>query len=64
MGLNDEQEKLRQAREWLETLKLPDMRVTAAWDHVRWVLEHSEDSELRKEAQKLAAMVLGKDAFN
>lgn len=57
MGLNDEQEKLKQAREWLETLKPPDMRVTAAWDHVHWVLEFSEDSELRKEAQKLAATI-------
>ena len=64
MGLNDEQEKLKQAEEWLRTLRVPDMRVKAAWEYVTFVFAHSEDPELRKQAKDIITLVTGKDCWN
>jgi hypothetical protein len=49
MGLNDEAEKLRQAREWLDAGSPQDERARAAWEHVTHTALHGP-RELRREA--------------
>lgn len=58
MGLNDETEKLRTAREWLFTRRPGSQDWEAAWEHVRWVLWNTPYAGLRTEAQAIADKVL------
>lgn len=58
MGLNDDQEKLRQAEHWLLTEAATSDQWLAAWEHVAWVLTYTRKPELRDQAQKIADKVL------
>ncbi len=61
MVLNDEQEKLRVAREWLLTTRPPkSIDWDAAWDHVTWVLAHTQDAALWVEAAGIVEAVRAK----
>ena len=52
MGFNDEQEKLRQAGEWLKGDARSE-QFKAAWEHVDRVLRLTEDMVLYAQAQKI-----------
>ena len=52
MGLNDEQEKLRQAREWLDTENFQSDKARAAWEHVIYVATKGP-RDLRREAWRI-----------
>jgi hypothetical protein len=54
LGLNDEQEKLRQAREWLEACEPTSQQYKAAYEHIGGVLTYAGDTELREQAQEIA----------
>lgn len=54
MGLNDEREKLRQARAWLAECEISSQHFQAAWDHVWMVMIDAPDFALREEARQLA----------
>jgi hypothetical protein len=58
MGLNDEAEKLRQAKTWLLTCEPSSQQYRAAHEHVDWVLTHTQDVALYTEALGIA-MALG-----
>lgn len=58
MGLNDEGEKLRQAREWLATRRPGSQEWEAAWEHVKWVLRETPDPGIRAQAQVIADQVI------
>lgn len=64
MGLNDEREKLRQAKEWLTDCEVSSHHFKAAWEHITWILSYAKDPAIRAEAQKIADMVLGRNALN
>ena len=55
MGLNDEEEKLRQAEEWLlhDVPGVMRMHRNAAWEYVLYVYSHAPDSELRGKAREI-----------
>jgi hypothetical protein len=58
VGLNDDQEKLRQAEVWLLTKPATSDQWLAAWEHVSWILTYTGQPELRDQAQKIADKVL------
>jgi hypothetical protein len=58
MGLNDEREKLRTAKEYLETRSRGSLEWYAAWDHVVWVAANVTDPDLLIEARAIAEKVL------
>lgn len=65
MAVNDEREKLRQAKEWLETCEVSSPHFKAAWEHITWLLTHGTlDPAVRAEAQQLADRILGRNALN
>jgi hypothetical protein len=54
MGLNDESEKLRQAKAWLNDPDAPAEHQAAARDHVMHIIQNSYDMDLRREAMAVA----------
>jgi hypothetical protein len=57
--MNYELEKLRIAKEWLETRTPGSQEWEAAWEHVLYVARFSMDRTLRLEALVFADKVLG-----
>ena len=64
MGLNDEAEKLRQAKEWLTNCDVTSQHYHAAWAHVCYVYRSTEDCELKSQSYKILTMVMGEDWLN
>ena len=62
MGLNDEHEKLRQAKAWLMNCEPASQRYRAAWEHVTYVLTATLYPTLRAEAQEIADQVLERNS--
>ena len=61
IGLNDEREKLRQAKLWLKDCDVSSQHFKAAWEHITWQLGHAKDPAVRDEALKIADTVTGKN---
>jgi hypothetical protein len=54
VGLNDEQEKVQQAKEWLETRIPGSQEWDAAWYHLTWVAGNEDcPFELRAFARQV-----------
>ena len=60
MSMNDEREKLRTAKEWLETRSRGSLEWYAAWDHVVWVAANVTDPGILTEARAIAEKVLAR----
>lgn len=59
MGLNDEQEKLRQAEQWLWDCEIGSHQFDAAWEHVVHVSCTSQDIDLRNQALRIRTQYEG-----
>lgn len=66
MSLNDEREKLRQAKEWLgdSDLLVTSEKFLASWDHVCYVYQTTKDCELKSQATKIMTDLMGTDWLN
>jgi hypothetical protein len=60
MGLNDEREKLRQAKQWLTEYPAGSEHFDAAREHVLFIRRSSRDVRLRREAQEIVYSILEK----
>ena len=62
--MNDAQEKLDQAEEWLKTSDVFSVRFQAAFDHVCHVYNHAADDNMKAQARRIIESWRGKDWLN
>lgn len=60
MGMNDELEKFRTAKEWIDTKKPGSMEWDAAYEHLVWTAKNTKDDGIRTECRAVLERVLSK----
>ena len=60
MGMNDEYEKFRLAKEWIDTKKPGSMEWDAAYEHLVYTAKHTMNSGILTECRAVLERVLSK----